>query len=1171
LAQFLRRCKAERGAEIVKDVVSRLVKEGKDQQHDVGSLGMKTVIQDTPPGRNESSIICDTAIPEIVSFLHKGASSTSTENECLDILTTLAGKYTSALAHHHQSMKEAVFAELDGNKAGIRKRAMHCLAAMAPHMSEQLFHGACDALAKGLESSGGSTDSPRTYLQATAFVTRSAGFRFGPYIGTFLPTIIEHCRAVEEDDELKEYVLYSIEACVLRCPRETRRFFNDMVSLSMECLTYDPNYADDDEDNEADDMDLDGEDVERDEEDMEDDDVGSDDDDESWKVRRAAAKCCSALIAQYSDSLPALYTSMAPLLVKRFNEREESVKIEVIDTLQMLLRKTTPPTVSIPQAESDTKEALKGLEKLKQKLLKVSIKQMKHNSLRIRGAVFRMLKHLLHCEYGALEGYLTSIAQSVRKTLKDKNASSSLRIEVLDFVNSLLQTHSSASLDSCLSDISHSTFSATSDKYFKVSAISLKTCETMVNVIRPSVGSEPSSSAHQLVQPLYDNVSEKLNMHDQDQEVKEAAIMCMGNIAARLGDMLSDKLESCFSVLLERLRNDTTRLASVRAFEIISSSQLKLNSLESTLKPVAQELAGFLRKAMRALRASSLSTLEAIVRNHGDQLDKETVTQIVKEACELVIASDFSLASAAITLCIEMLEQRCDVADTVARCVVPGTHRLLSTGILQESTVQVLNHFYAKLSMTDARDADFNTMLDQLIVVGKEAESSKQHLHHCVGRCISGMCTAHGQQKAIETAKALLERFSGLEQKSGENSSSLLLVVIGELGKDNDLAEVSGLLSTLKSAMDLDEDVRSASAFALGCVAVGSTKNFLPTIMQAIENGEQNKYALMGALRKVIAQATRLDDSEMTQVRDILMRDMNTEDDHLRGVVAECTGRLAVKAPSFVVSSLASGCSNTSDANVRSCTVTALRFALQDAQISGLDEHLDQNIESYLSLMEDDNRYVRHAAVQTFSAVLHYKPQIIVDKLERLLPKLYGQATLKPELVREVNLGPFTHKVDEGLDTRKAAYGCMDRLVQRVPGHIEPNAFLERLGAGLQDESDVRQTCHIILQRLPSAEAFRQPLLGRLDGLMEPLRKTIFARLKNDAVKQEVDRHDDLVRSGMRAIASLERMPGSDGCVQFKELLDAIKQSDQKERFLSIRSELDSPASASAITSGGSA
>lgn len=45
-----------------------------------------------------------------------------------------------------------------------------------------------------------------------------------------------------------------------------------------------------------------------------------------------------------------------------------------------------------------------------------------------------------------------------------------------------------------------------------------------------------------------------------------------------------------------------------------------------------------------------------------------------------------------------------------------------------------------------------------------------------------------------------------------------------------------------------------------------------------------------------------------------------------------------------------------------------------------------------------------------------------------------------------------------------------------------------------------------------------------LDSLVDPLQKTINFKPKQDAVKQEVDRNEDMIRSALRAIAALNRI-----------------------------------------------
>ena len=42
----------------------------------------------------------------------------------------------------------------------------------------------------------------------------------------------------------------------------------------------------------------------------------------------------------------------------------------------------------------------------------------------------------------------------------------------------------------------------------------------------------------------------------------------------------------------------------------------------------------------------------------------------------------------------------------------------------------------------------------------------------------------------------------------------------------------------------------------------------------------------------------------------------------------------------------------------------------------------------------------------------HNKPMLIRDLLKELLPKLYNETRVRPELIREVEMGPFKHTVD---------------------------------------------------------------------------------------------------------------------------------------------------------------
>ena len=103
------------------------------------------------------------------------------------------------------------------------------------------------------------------------------------------------------------------------------------------------------------------------------------------------------------------------------------------------------------------------------------------------------------------------------------------------------------------------------------------------------------------------------------------------------------------------------------------------------------------------------------------------------------------------------------------------------------------------------------------------------------------------------------------------------------------------------------------------------------------------------------------------------------------------------------------------------------------------------------------------------------------DALPELLPMLYEQTKKRPELVHQVDLGPFKHTVDDGLELRKAAFECMDTLLDGCPDRLELAQFLVHLIDGLKDDHDIKVLCHIMLRKLAAAPNGAAVVVASLD------------------------------------------------------------------------------------------
>ena len=71
------------------------------------------------------------------------------------------------------------------------------------------------------------------------------------------------------------------------------------------------------------------------------------------------------------------------------------------------------------------------------------------------------------------------------------------------------------------------------------------------------------------------------------------------------------------------------------------------------------------------------------------------------------------------------------------------------------------------------------------------------------------------------------------------------------------------------------------------------------------------------------------------------------------------------------------------------------------------------------TMLEDPEMEIRRHAMSTFNSASHNKPELILGHLNQLLPFVMIETVIKPELVREVQMGPFKHIIDDGLEVRK--------------------------------------------------------------------------------------------------------------------------------------------------------
>lgn len=127
---------------------------------------------------------------------------------------------------------------------------------------------------------------------------------------------------------------------------------------------------------------------------------------------------------------------------------------------------------------------------------------------------------------------------------------------------------------------------------------------------------------------------------------------------------------------------------------------------------------------------------------------------------------------------------------------------------------------------------------------------------------------------------------------------------------------------------------------------------------------------------------------------------------------------------------------------VRGMVIQAIRFTFADS-----DEAFDEVLKPMLikmltSMLNDPNLENRRLALSTLNSATANKSDIVLPHLAQLIPLVMKESRINTDLIREVQMGPFKHKVDDGLELRKvrgpSCTKCMHELTTFYRARMKP-------------------------------------------------------------------------------------------------------------------------------------
>jgi cullin-associated NEDD8-dissociated protein 1 len=1132
-----------------------------DKEHlrDISSMGLKTIIPELEFYQPASSAV--TIMKKIMERLMNlcvNSKIPTVTLESIDIISDALALFGANLSGLHKKLLlNCLYPHLAHERNTVRKKSINAICNLVLTCSPELFFQLFNTLLENLQNYSKNRANVCTMVQCMNGISRRAGHRLTEsYLSKVVPILLALMEEAENDDEMKESCLQTFEAFIRRCPREVETYSETIIQTGLTYLSYDPNYSyDDDEGNE--------ESMQDDEEEDDEFNEFSDDDDISWKVRRASAKVLEAVIASKPNMATQFFVeNRAGLLVSRFKEREETVKEDIFQTFVVLLKQTK--TFTGGWSGGDAMETSVGpvvsLQQLVPAIMREIKKLLKLNSVKTRQGVFMVLNELVLTLPGCLADQFAIVVPGIDRCFDDKSSTANLKLDCLSFISTAIQNHAKEVFYPYLSKIVQPVIKGVKDKFYRITADSLSVLKLIVKILKPVDDTEVHAANHELFTQVFDTVYAKLKATDLDQEVKENAILCMAQILYNGGDTLNGNLQACLKILVERLHNEITRVVAVKSFTQIASSPRNIQ-FEYESNEAIPVLIGFLRKNQRSLRLCSVECLLALIRRHGQAARKEHVNLLIEGVPQVLNENDLQITQTALNLLTLVVTNNRDISMNLFTVTQPIIINLLKSPVLQGAPLDALLYFVQALF--NPGGVPFETLYKSLhgVIFSRSEIALHKQAYWSVSKTVALLAVISNKHPLIVQDYCI-----NLEKPLSDNPESVkifCLLTIGEIGKQLSLSGHAKLPNLIMQSFDSsNEELKNAASVALGYITANSVDIFLPFVLDHLKKQpKKHLYLLLQALREFIVVLLENNVDALKPLDQTLwghlMAYSECAEEGTRNLVAECLGKLTLLNYDHL-EDLRSTLSSSSP-SVASTIVTAVKFTIVDKP-HGIDAKLRPLMGDFLSCLKHENVNVRRLTLVMLNSAAHNKASLIRNQLDDILKELYQQTLEDKSLIKLVEMGPFKHEIDMGLDLRKTAFECMYTLLETCLDKI-PDIFvyLTYLQNGLRDHYDIKMLAHLMLIKLsvlvPGA------ILQRLDKLMEAIRATIMAKVKADSVKQEFDKQEELKRSALRAVHGLLKIPECDRNPAMIEFLNYVKVNQDLNTYFETLKKEDAPTS----------
>ncbi|ETO22841.1 hypothetical protein RFI_14352 [Reticulomyxa filosa] len=1187
--------------EEITDKLGMLLVEGRMELRDIYTIALQNIISSVPDdfGPQIFKKLVRRLIQGLKMQQHKGDTDEETQEygrnhlnrlvACLDIMKDLVNRFGHVAAESHEEILSTVQPMLSQENQDIRKKVAVTLGSLVTVIDDKLFSNLLGSIINQIKKLKREDEKLFTYIQTIGVFSKNGGKRIAAYLNDVVPLLMSICtdEKMESDYsetsvDLRENCLQAFDTLIVQCPKDISDYTDQLLTMGLNLMKFDPlwSYEDEVEENktsskskqEAGDDDGFGDGGD----DGWGDDTGAGDGwgddggdapelgagdagDTTWKIRRAALKMLASYIQTHKHQVLEHQLRLVDELLGQFREHDPTVKLELFNTFRELLLASIVAesgmmpsqllSLDIPALARQKSEFHIISERVKD-IIKHVVREMKRGNAEVRSGLLGIVRDLVvvrqaerskRCDVLGEEGlseFFPELIPQIVTCVSDSDAQ--LKNQGLHVLYLILKRHSESEGLKIVKEIKDVVISSILEEYSRVKAQGLMAAGRILECIRPlKSGVVNYDRAYDATaKKLFEVSFKQLDLKDVEQEVKKAALDTIAIAVAHFGDLLVNDCANILDILCSRLGNDVTRQTALHAFATIADSPLKID-LSKHVNKLIGESSSFLRKHQQSLKVDTAVTLRSLFRSSGAKVEPKMTQDLIVQCTEFIHDSDLYLCSLILELLSEILRIQPQSAKVMSEAAFPKTMEFLQSPLLQGHALTALKEFFQTFQITThGKVIKYETLKSELLKTARPGLSRQSYI--AVSQCLSTLTLQVDDKAQYEAVTELIAAIGNKE----ENHAQVALLCIGELGRKRDLSLHSDIEQKIFQGFFREsEAVKWAASFALGNVAVGNLSKFVPSLLKLIQQKEDRQYLLLNSLKEVISAHSHSHDSQNAilpyaeTIVPLLLKNASSSDEGVRAMVAECLGNFAI-LERRIYSDIGKLLDD-KDPATRSTMATSLKFALNKEHITLPPE----TVERFLNLLSDKDLGVKRSAFLTINTILHINHTLIYASFDSIVPIIYKATITDPSLIKEVDLGPFKHRVDDGLPLRKAAFQCMDTLLDNTASKIELGDFIAHLKNGATDESfDIQMLTYQILYKL--AHSHGPSIISSLDELPDTLMKGIKAKLNEAKGPKDAERAKDVLRAACKALYALYTIPNAAKAKQYCSFYSRVEKTN---------------------------